>query len=541
MSNAQTEIKEIKNAYSYVRLSSKKQLGDDKSGEARQMAKPQSIADANGWTLSNQTFSDLGVSSFKGQNRLKGNLGLFISLAQKKALLPHPVLILEAFDRWSRQDIDESESALMDLLKMGVAVHVGFSNKTFTRASTTSLADRVEILVALKAAHDYSKNLSERVTAAKQRKLAKLAEGDLTTNLGDMCPSWVEFSKATRSFIPNDKAAAVSSIFRAYLKGESLAGIATRLNEVDKIPSMYGGKWFRSSIRLILASKTVTGEFKGQMVFPQIINPKDFQKVQGLLERNKGRKGKRAELVNIFAGIMRCDCCKGAVSMTKNKGRNYSYYRCQYEGDGQCNQSKLFSTDIIEESFFLMIQKNGPDELLGNVDPKQQENLSTLRTNREAIARKIKVLLALDSDDSAEEIKLQYNAFKTKLATLDKEIAEMSNQLSVATGAPEAMSQIEKTLAIKGMMNVTEIKAHLLERLKDLELRQRLQVYIPSVVKQIRIDFNARKFFVDFASGKTIGIQDHRDEGTRVAMSQETKDKIRAKRLAYWAKKQSKH
>src|SRR5436190_1301403 len=120
----------MKTAYSYVRLSSKGQI--EGTGAQRQMSKPSAICKDHGWILSPKSFKDLGVSAHKGDNRLKGDLSTFIQLAKEKKLGKEPVLLLEAFDRYSRQDIDESEPALLELLKMGVDVHIAFSNKTFT-------------------------------------------------------------------------------------------------------------------------------------------------------------------------------------------------------------------------------------------------------------------------------------------------------------------------------------------------------------------------------------------------------------------------
>jgi len=116
-SGMKTNAKSTENkvAYSYVRLSSKRQIKG--SGKSRQLDKVKDICAANGWTLSPKTFSDLGVSGFSGKNRLKGDLANFIGLAKKNQLGKSPVLIIEQFDRFSRQDIDESEPAILDLLK----------------------------------------------------------------------------------------------------------------------------------------------------------------------------------------------------------------------------------------------------------------------------------------------------------------------------------------------------------------------------------------------------------------------------------------
>src|ERR1035438_7264862 len=154
------ELKEIEHGYAYSRVSSDRQLAG--TGMARQSeGKPEQICREHGWILAPQTFADFGVSAFKGKNRLKGDLATFVELSNEKKLLPNPVLILEQWDRFSRQDIDESEAAVMDLLRSGVAIHIAFANETFTKSSVKDIGARMKIMLACKAAFEYSANLSK--------------------------------------------------------------------------------------------------------------------------------------------------------------------------------------------------------------------------------------------------------------------------------------------------------------------------------------------------------------------------------------------
>ncbi len=165
----------MKTAHSYVRLSRKNQIKG--SGAERQLAKPEAICQANGWSLSDKTF--WFNIAWKGKNRLKGDLATFIGLIKNGKLAAKSVLILEAFDRFSRQDIDESEPAILDLLKAGCDIHVAYANKTFTKDSTKNLVDRIEILVSLKAAHDYSQNLSKRIKDHRAIKARRMQGGEI--------------------------------------------------------------------------------------------------------------------------------------------------------------------------------------------------------------------------------------------------------------------------------------------------------------------------------------------------------------------------
>src|SRR6185503_13068742 len=126
---SEQERNQIRNAYSYIRLSSKRQTATDKSGTERQMEGFKSVCDRYEWIPQDRTFSDLGISAFEGNNRLKGELAEFMTLAKDNRLAEYPVLVLESLDRFSRQDIDESEPAVMDLLRAGVAIHVKFTGQ----------------------------------------------------------------------------------------------------------------------------------------------------------------------------------------------------------------------------------------------------------------------------------------------------------------------------------------------------------------------------------------------------------------------------
>ena len=387
---AEQERQQIKHSYGYIRLSSKKQVGDERGGQERQTARAKQIADSHGWQLSTETFADLGTSAFSGKNRLTGNLGKFIELAEQGKLLPHPVLILESWDRYSRDTLDETFESVRKLLKAGIAFHIGYGDRTFTKSSLQSAEQRGEIERALEAAHKYSKDLSDRVSSAKQRKITKVINGEMV-NLNDMAPTWATYDKATKTYIRNDKASVVVDIFKQYLAGESIYGIIRGLN-TSKTPSFNGKQWCASSLKYVLTSKSVLGEFKNRAgVFPKLIDKPDFDKVQAMLERNKsirreqikdgkhlvsftgGRRGHRAEMVNIFLGVVFCQCGRRAT-LTKSRA-NY-YYRCPYSKQGTgCTQNRMFPVHLLDEDFFAIVLQQTPQALLGNADTDSKERL----------------------------------------------------------------------------------------------------------------------------------------------------------------------
>src|SRR4051794_5242523 len=98
-------------AFSYVRFSSRKQSQGD--SERRQTELAEAYCRRHGWTLSDKTFEDLGVSAFHGKNALVGNLGEFLRAVQSGTVPPGSVLVVESLDRISRQGIDDG----YDLIK----------------------------------------------------------------------------------------------------------------------------------------------------------------------------------------------------------------------------------------------------------------------------------------------------------------------------------------------------------------------------------------------------------------------------------------
>jgi hypothetical protein len=264
------------------------------------------------------------------------------------------------------------------------------------------------------------------------------------------------------------------------------------------------------------------GEFKGKAgVFPVLIDKPDFEKVQAMLERNKGtskdkvnkdgktitvytggRRGHRAEIVNIFSGMVFCMCGRPST-LTKNDTRYY--YRCPvaYMGTG-CNQRHVFPSHLLEEDMFAIVLQQTPKALLGNADTTSKERLAVLETNKEALARKIKTLLALDAGLTDEDIKTHFEAFKTERVQVEKDIADLRNTMSLIGHAPKALNEIEALLASGDDLELDALLRRMQDTLKDKAIRQRLQVLMPSILKSIHIDFKGMNFTATFTSGKEV-------------------------------------
>ena len=385
----EVERNAIQNAYAYSRVSAARQLKG--TGMSRQQpgekgeGKPEQICREHGWILSPQTFADLGVSAFKGKNRLKGDLATFVELANEKKLLPNPVLILEQWDRFSRQELDESFDAVRDLLRSGVAIHISFGNHTFTKACLNSLASRIGIELALQAAWEYSANLSRRVKAAYDKKKESSALSGKAYRF--KAPGWLKWNKQTEAYdtIP-EKVMSIKRLFELANMGIGVRGITKRLNTEhvltigtyngDKIKS---GNWSCVVVAGLIHSQKVLGVNANVSppvkMYPQVISDEVYYAAKAKVDQRRtgrffGRNSDEGR--NLFLHLAACKKCGRLMSWhgikTGNERRNpetagsrggtgarggkpiHAYLICQGFVAGTCTTNQIVY-EWMEESF----------------------------------------------------------------------------------------------------------------------------------------------------------------------------------------------
>lgn len=519
----------MKTAYSYVRLSSKRQTKETATGTTRQLERAQAICKTHGWHLSHQTFQDLGVSGFKGKNRLEGALGEFISLAKDKKLGANPVLILEDFSRFSRQNIDEAEPAFIDLLKAGVDIHVGFNNKTFTKEDTKETASRIEILVAIKQAHDFSALLSSRVKSTQAIRNRKINSGEVVRTCN--VPRYYKFDKATVQYVQTEAADTVKRLINDYLNGHSLYQISKALNTegVPCIGYKPRVKWSRMAIKGILETKALYGAHQSnESFFTNPICSKDtFDKVQALLKQNAGNQGRfGSDYVNIFRGVIKCPVCGGSMSAgvqhfnSKNKKRKkqpYRYLRCSSVSNSMpCTNRYNINLTELEEEFFGNFILQDPRALVA--DTSQAENvrveISKLQIEKEKISSKITKLI--DADVSVPEMRKRIQELKDQRDKLEQSIDAKAVELRSLESAPGLFDDLKTLLKAvenepKGLTYLDKnLKLHLskdakamddaLHRLgntlKDNATRMKLRNIMTHLVGKILVDTENKSFEV---------------------------------------------
>ena len=209
----------------------------------------------------------------------------------------------------------------------------------------------------------------------------------------------------------------VRRLFREYLKGHSIRGIAKRLND-EGLGSHTSAGWSPTTVSGILRNPAYAGIFKWQDIeipnnHPAIIDGETFEAVQRRLsERQKNTTPHHNGGEYILSGILRCGRCEGTMMGMQQPGKNV-YYRCwrwnakrMCEHSNTVKQNDVFShvVDAIESHWMNpKTVKRLRDELHRQIDhdnpvvnPKRlQKQLGSLETKLTKAKRR---LVEVDTD-----------------------------------------------------------------------------------------------------------------------------------------------
>ncbi len=414
-------------AYSYIRFSTAEQAQGDSL--RRQSEQAEAYAKRKGWTLdASLTLRDLGMSAFRGDNALVGNLGVFLDAVKRGTVKPGSALICESIDRISRQGIDEGYEIIKSILKAGVVLVTLSPEREFDVSATKSLTrGSLEIQLILERAAEESERKSERVGAAWREKQRRARAGECqapTKRMGEgrkiltrRLPAWVEEKGGKLVLVP-DRAAIVKLIFSWATAGYGYHAIIKRLNN-DGIPafgehvirsgrkrSLYSGRWTEPFVRGILNDRRALGEYqpcKGSQpdgppikgYFPAAIENEDafYAAKQGNGKRGKERPTRQSKYVNLFSGLL--TNAKGgtyiAATRLTRKGKERPKIRVLIPHGGT---GHTFPLAVFEEALICKLAEIDVHSILnGDGGPDETQALAGKLTDVEAELDKVKASL----------------------------------------------------------------------------------------------------------------------------------------------------
>lgn len=316
----------------YIRWSSVEQ-GKGSSLE-RQRELCADHAKSQGWRIVREIIDD-GVSAYKGQHALTGELGAFVRDVEEDQYPDGVILLCEKLDRLSREEPSRVFVWMMRLADAGVTIATAEGGRTYSRGNF-DMASIIEVVVKAQLSHEESEKKSQRVSAAWAAKRKRLAAGDLSV-MTRRVPGWIEVVGAPPRFsvIP-ERAAIVRRIFEYTAGGFGKAHIARNLNRDGVEPFGRADGWHASYVQKILRSTAVLGEFRpgrkprgaartlGDVVqgyYPQIIDAHLYQRAMAAMaERSRQHSGRGRRLANILSGLAKCGHCGSGMTF-RAKGR----------------------------------------------------------------------------------------------------------------------------------------------------------------------------------------------------------------------------
>ncbi|WP_122033035.1 recombinase family protein [Aliivibrio sp. EL58] len=311
-----------KQVYSYVRVSSIQQV--QKTGIQRQVSKAKQWALDNGYTF-NDTFIDQGVSAYKGNNVSSGELGSFIEAVKSGAVPRGSILVIEALDRLSRQDISKAMRQFLELTGLGLEIVTLSDNQLYSEESIGENGMQLMMsLMFMMKANEESKLKSERISDAKKRAYDKGVKGEGLVS--GHIPYWLVWNG--KQFSENHHADVIRTIFEMVKNGLSFSRIAECLNNdgIPLPPSNHENrknraiKWTATRCQKVVRDKKVIGLLKSSKgdvsnYYPVTVSLSDFYEAQAIVDARSQRRPSQNTMTNLFSGFIKCDECKGGLTI----------------------------------------------------------------------------------------------------------------------------------------------------------------------------------------------------------------------------------
>ena len=452
---AAPEEKPKSKAYSYIRMSTPEQLKGDSL--RRQLARTRDYAEKHGLELI-ESFDDLGISAFRGNNAEFGALARFKDLVDSGNIERGSYLIVESMDRLSRDKVTKAFARLSDIINKGIILVTLDDGQTYSEETIENQSFQLYIaLGSMARAHEESKRKADLLSHTWIGKRERLRTSGII--LTSKVPAWLRADRAKNEIVEiPDRVEIIKEIFDMTCGGYGAYSVAHHLNKRGIKPwgNRKNAVWRDTYIKKILASRAVLGEFQPHTVqidkdkkrrliadgdpilgyYPAIISPQQFleaaQAKASRRTRGGGRKG--PAYANLLTGLLRCKCSAGMRYLDKGRSPKDGgqYLRCSVALAGGGCKARPFRYEIVESKVLHAIETLDVGKVLGG-NPRQQRladlqhDLSMLHVDRDGINTKIARIIKAIVDGSNPSTSLN-----DALAKLEKELGECSIRIETA-------------------------------------------------------------------------------------------------------------
>lgn len=305
-------------AYSYIAYSTKKQRHGD-SIRRQEAFRDKMLKKYKATLDKDDIFIDDGASRFRDAALTKGRLGVFVRAVRAGLIERGSLLIIEAWDRLSRQEAGDQLSLLIELLNAGLIIVCATPRTELTKASINDLGKLVGVMAEMSRGHSESRVKSYRGRKRWRGKRQKARRDGVP--YGQHLPHWIRREQG-RLVVVNEKAAEIAEFANLVIEGYGLKRAADEMTARHKKSVNHRkGLFAAASYYDILINRSLIGEKQptkrgkdgiyrpiGTPIadyYPRVLTNEQFDAVQSALRKRRTSHGRQgACITNLFTGLL---------------------------------------------------------------------------------------------------------------------------------------------------------------------------------------------------------------------------------------------
>ena len=491
-------------AYSYIRFSTPHQAAGDSL--RRQLAKAGKYAEKHGLVL-DTTHRDLGLSGYKGINRIKGALRAFLEKVETGEIARGSTLIVENLDRLTREDVLTAAGLFLLIIGSGITVVTLSDGMAYSKESIEKNPQELSISIGqFVRGRGESDRKSELLGDTWQEKRDNLSINPrkVLTRQG---PGWLDFIADDEKVDPlvgewrvNDRAETVCYIFSLCIAGLGKELIARKLNDECIAPFRGGDGWQPSTVFLLLKDRRALGEFQprqrvggnrraqGEPIakyFPPVIDEATFYSAQAeIAKRYSGATtANKGKVPNLFVTIARCECGRSMEYRDKRGKRNRApsdvYLICSgcRRSEKLCPNTRHHTYSTVESAILDWVTDIEVSDEEANRATITGLKLSGKIAQRDNLERRKAAALRDLETERDEEFRSYFmgraRALKAEVEAIEIEIAELQGSVattkrSVIDDSRAAVKRVQAEMANAIGERLFEIRARLAAALRQV-------------------------------------------------------------------------
>ena len=338
-------------AYSYVRFSH----GRQKNGDSlrRQMALSREYANKHGLNLQELTYSDLGLSAFRGANIERGALAGFIKAVEDGTIRRGSYLLVENFDRLSRAEVHVALQLLLRLVSAGIVVVTLMDGKVWNEETVADTSNLLVTIIVMGRAHDESLGRSKRIREIHQAKRARRDPA-----IFGQGPAWVTRRPDGSGWdLKPGMADSIRRVFELSINGVGSVAIARMANAEGWVAPAKVQRWNTTLPNKLLRNRAVLGEYEPKEMkgskrvstgevwtdyYPRVVDEAMFLKAQAAAHNRLHLPNRRdAGYHNVLQGFAFCGHCGQTLLRKRKSGPKNAVGYAQYICSGKhCGEKR---------------------------------------------------------------------------------------------------------------------------------------------------------------------------------------------------------